>query len=329
MKKGCLIAGVVIVLLLFAVGAFWLIRLDRELGLREAGAISHEQFATPRTKFRAVIDGPKIEELIIRHLPKNIPLPAWVPVSIPTLVKKGLPHEVAILEESDYATSEVTFTLFLNERRFGPFLADKVRMDDVSPEMNILRWDTPLFKMPERGALQATAHLPIPDGLESRLLEDWTHDIAGEPLKVEGGHLAEVVLDNRNGEIFTLLGAMIKANGGDWRAQLLEQGAVLVMSILPMIHDVRLNADLTAPDTLRIRLRTDADPNAATALNLFAGFSLPALKEAAAFKGMKLDGSATWSDAEQALLGDFTLTGFEPLIEQQVTAMFPGAAPSK
>jgi len=96
-----------------------------------------------------------------------------------------------------------------------------------------------------------------------------------------------------------------------------------------MIRGVRLSADLTARDTLRIHLRTDADPNAATALNLFAGFALPALKEEAANNGVKLEGEAKWSDAEQALIGDLTLTGFEALIDQQVQAMFPPPAPAK
>lgn len=328
MKKGCLIVGVATLLLVIGVGTIWALRMNRQFGLFEAGAISHDKYADARTRLRAVIDGSQVEDLIVRHLPKGIPLPAWLPVRLETLVKKSLPREVALLEQSDYAKGEVTLTLFINERRGGPFLAEAASALEPPPELNQLEWERPVLKMPERGVLEAVARLPIPDGLESRLLEDWTHDSEGESLKVEGGHLAELVLDNRNGEAFTLAGALMQASGEDWRARFDEQGAVLAMSVLPMIHDVRLYADLTAQDTLRIHVRANADPNAATALNLFAGYTLPAMKQEAANQGMKLEGEAMWNDAEQALIGDLTLTGFEALIDRQVQSMFPAPAPA-
>ena len=329
MKKGCLAVFAGLMLLVAGTGFVLAIQADRQYGLTQAGAISHARFANDHTRLRAVLAIDRLEDYILAHLPKDAALPKWLPMELSTLVSKALPREAALLAGSNYAREQVEVMFFLNERRGGPAIAAMGKVMQPPPALRSLEWEEPLLSMPERGVIQAKAVLPIPEGLEERLLEDWPHDVEGGPLELEGGHVFEFLLDNRNGEAFTLTGALLQASGQDWRQAMDQQGVVLALGVLPLIHDCRLQADLTGPDTMSIRLRVDGDPGAAMACNVVAGMAIPQLKQDLQKKyGLLLEGQAAWSDEENALLGDFTLSGFEPLVNQYIQLWFPKSAPA-
>ncbi len=323
MKKGCLIAVLGGILLLAGAALLGAILMDRQVGWTESSVVSHSQMVNARTRTRLVVDVEKFEELLLRHLPKALPLPSWSPVGAETLIQWSLPREIAVLEGSDYDRGRVEFQFFVNERRGGPLFVNSLSLADTQLDVMKLEWDLPVLRLPERGAVEASAHWPIPDGLEGRLLQDWSHDFKGEPAVIEGGHAMELVLDNRSGELFTLIGALLKAQGEDWRQSFDDPGAALGLGMLPMVHVIRSKADFSGRDTMKIQLRVEADVNAATALNLGAGLAIPELQKTAEEHGLQLDGEAAWSDAEQALVGNFTLRGFEPQLAKWVTEMFP------
>jgi hypothetical protein len=329
-KKGCFAVLAGFLLLVMGVAFVAALQLDRQVGWSEAPAVSHADLAEEETRLRVAVQVDKLHDLILAHLPADIDLPRYLPMSLEALVTKALPREIALLGYADYAREEIKFRFFINERRGGPAFVDLTNEAALPPVLQRFDWSSPRFRLQERGILSAQASIPLPDGLEGRLLQDWGHEMEGAPLILEGDHFFEALLDNRNGEILSLWGGGLHFSGQEWRRAFDMQNSLLVLGILPLIHELRIHADLAGPDALDIHLRIGADSTAATALNLAAVSAVTGMKDyVQRATGMSLEGTASWSDEEKALVGDFKLTGFEPILKkqiEQITAQLPKTA---
>jgi hypothetical protein len=328
-KKGCIIVLAILILLMVGLGvaagvAYY--KADEQFGLSEAPMISHEDFAVKQTHIRARLLPEKLQDLIIAKVPaEKLNLPSGMPADMEKIVSFVLPHEAALVTTTDYRKGAFEWTLFINERRGGPFLVQIINEQGLVKRLEQLdiamSWDAVVLE--DRGKIVAKGRMSIPEGLENRVLEDFLPDIPETPILIEGDHLLEIAFDNRNGEALTLMGTVADAMGDDWQRFFTEQYAGMALGILPNLHYARLTADLDGFDTLKIKLRIAAQEIAGPNLAFLANMGIPYLKNQLESEyNLILDGDAQWVPEDEEFVGNFTLRGIEPIIDTQLARLF-------
>lgn len=316
MKRGCLLVVLGIVTILIIVAGISLYAANRQIGLFPAQTITHDQVATQETRFRMVIRPDMMGNMLIPFLPDASEFPAWLPIDPENTLALMLPHEIALLSHAEFEDSALALTFFVNERRGGPVFFSLLQDSNLDFDMKGFTWNDVPFTYPQRGMLLGFAELEIPDGVEFYLLDRWSHSLPDAPLTVEEGHLLSAVLDNRNGELLTMLLTLIEANEGDWRTVLEDPRMETFLEVLVDIFSLHLHADLADDDTLTALLRVEADPQIQPELTFLSNMVLlPMLRNYVQTElRLELTGGAEWDDSQDALLIDVEITGLESWI---------------
>lgn len=319
-KKGCLlIAGLLIVVVVGGVGVVGY-RYAQEFGLTEAPEVSHETLAAPETRVRLRLDPNRMQPLILSLLPPDLPIPAWVPIDPRQRLGDLLPREIVLLAGSNYASGQMEVTVFVNERRGGPFLAQVTERAAVLAGLPFVRWTTPGLVAPRRGVLSATGALPIPNGLEARILEHWTHQPPADTVPLQGGHQLELTLDNRNGELFTFMATLMELNGVNWQTVFADPQFKIANDVIVGILHGRATADLVDEDTMQVNIAMKTTPETGGTLPFITGaFLQPEIENfLAAQYGLKLTGTPRYDGATGLVIGDYRVTGFKNLIDSRL-----------
>ncbi|MBI2432221.1 MAG: hypothetical protein HYV26_05065 [Candidatus Hydrogenedentes bacterium] len=318
MKRGCLIVVILVPVVSLASAGVVFYRANQQYGLFPAEVISQEEFAQANTRLRATIRLADLQDFLKEVLPPETQLPAWMPFSLEEALPQVLPYQIALLGGANFRTSEYEFTLFVNEQRGGPFIAEIINQSNIFDELQVVKWDEKHLSFQRRGVLTVSGTLPMPEGMEDLVLERWTSEASKTPLTIEGGHLFEIALDNRDGEALTLWGTLTEANKQDFRKALAYPEAQSIVETLSHVSSLRIQADLVNPDALKLLFRIYAEPDTGPNLKFMLGaFVIPPIQQELSTKyDMKLDGDTQWDEKEGAVIGDFTLTGFhKPLME--------------
>ncbi len=323
MKKGCLIVLLILGVLVAGGLGFAGVQyrnLNRDYGLSMAEPVSHETLVAPDTRLRALLQPDKLIGTLMDYVPQGSlesKLPSWIPMNLEESLPKVLPREVALLANPNYAAGDIDMTLFVNERRGGPAVMNWLNENNPLADIPMVKWDPALVQMPERGTLTLDAALNMPAGIEENVLEHWSHDPPAAPLSISGEHALEVVLDNRNGASMVLAATISELNGQSWEQLRNKQEFGLVLGFLKAIQWIRLGADVTARDEITIKMHIDSKNN----LEFIHAMAFPELQNTLK-KDTQLDlqGSAKWNEKQSALVGTYTLTGYDKLIRPQVAA---------
>ena len=317
MKKGCLIALVAVPLLLLIIAGIGAFVADRQYGWTMADPVPHEQFAEPETRLRVSAKLDTLVDIFEATIPPGS-IPSWLPVSAGGVIPEVLPHEIAVLGGADYRENVYQLRVVVNERRGGPVVAQQLNDSGTFKDVSVVRWDPKGMRAEGRGVLIVEGSLPLEENLETRLLEQFPTAAPAQPMKLEGGHLLEVALDNTNGDLYTIVSAMQFTNGVTM-AELEENAQVKAgLDMLPGIFNLRLALDRTGDDELTLQLHAEADAATGSMLQLMLGgfgmgYIKPQLKRQ---YNMDIEGSVAYDEPQQALTGKFTLTGFkEPLLK--------------
>ena len=323
MKKGCLAVLAVLAVIVLGGGVFAAYEYNHykgQFGLDEAPAISYAQYASPETRVRAVLNPEKLTGFIQDHIPPEVAgmLPSWSPVGADSIVAFFMPREVALTAGSDYRGGKVGLELFVNERRGGPVIVEQLAQQNPLANIPAIQWDPNFVTLAERGALTLKGAVPIPEGLEDRILQTWDHDPGGAPIEPASGHLLALCVDNRNGEILTLAGSIIQALGENWEKIFQEQAAQVALTVIETISYINGEADLKGNDELGATLRIFTKDDQEGLASMLTYMGLPTLQQKAGELGLTLDGNFVWDKAQSAIVGTFTLTGFEPIINAKI-----------
>lgn len=320
MKKGCLIALAVIgvlLLLLALAGVVTYNAVDRWAGLRLAPEISHESYAGADSRIRLVVKPERFMNFIEDYMPEDVELP-FPGLDLKTVIRQVLPREIALLARADVIASRLRFTLFVNERRGGPLIQTLVNEENLLGRAPQVRWTSTGLEMHGRGALVAEGDIPIPSAVEAELLEIWPTRSPEPPAAVRAVHLAELVIDNRNGDILALAAAAAQAAGESWESLRAEDMADMAVNIIESIYVARLTADLQDKDTVLVGLRIDMDEKSGPGLQfLLSGLALPWLTDTLRDDfGLALAGDMRWDEAESAIIGQYTVIGIHELVHE-------------
>ncbi|GMV99557.1 MAG: hypothetical protein AMXMBFR84_06960 [Candidatus Hydrogenedentota bacterium] len=231
----------------------------------------------------------------------------------PWMINFALPYEAALLMRPDLANKRLDTTMFLNERRFGPMIVQQANAYGMGAVMPQVQWAPDGFVQKERGVITVDGSLPINPAIAALAEQKWgIVTPAGYP-EPEGGHLAELIVDNRNGGLFLLLGTLQSSGIVSMNLPPDE----LATNLLP-VGIFRLNADLVSPEVANITLRIEAAINATEGEFGAFDFTLSLLYGALA-KGLRDNGGIELEGSKKregtVITGQYTLTGVSKLFE--------------
>lgn len=327
MLKKLFIAAFVLLLLVGIVAAIAGFNLNQTYGWLPSSVISHDTVATADTRLRLVVDSARLGEALKPYYPAESPLPSWVPGDLGSLVPRLLPREIALLGNANFRDTAYQLTLFVNEQRGGAFLPDFLNNQTNFKESTAaVQWTDPGFTLEERGKLQAHGTLPMPENLESTIMESWPSDAPSDSLTIHGGHLAEGVIDNRGGEVVALIATCAPLWGASLEMLQANPQFNAALDLLTQVSDIRLAIDLKNPDTMLIQLLIHGDPAVRGRLEFIGPFVAPML--AAELKRsyqLTMETTYAWLDDESTYKIDMNITGIEARLKEVFQGMATAA----
>jgi len=326
LKKLAIAAAVLGVLAAIAAG-ITLNHLDGTYGIFTSETVGHDTFALPDTRLRVSIDTLQLGADMVPYLPENPPLPGWLPWDLPSLLPKVLPREVAILGGSDYADGAYNLTVFVNEQRGGPALPEYLNNQyKFQQQFPAVEWAPEGFQLERRGVLSAQGQLPLPLDLEDTILQTWSLELPDTPLTLFGDHMAEAVVDNRNGEIVTLMGALAPV----WNTSLeqMQQNPQIdaLLTMLADVSDIRLAIDFKTTDIILLQFRIHAAQEVGGQLEFFIPLAIPMLSQQLQVQyGLTLESENKWNPEEEVYTADLSVIGVEQKLKDYFKTVVPAA----
>lgn len=332
MLRAIAIGVVVLIVALVGAGVYGYYTVDKKFGLSEAPVHGYEELLNPNVRGALVIAPAKALDFVKGLLPAGqTALPSWLPWDAGQMLEMGTFREAALLVGSDRASGKVNFDVFLNEKVGGPLIAaEGSKQPFFQPGGSPLIWNNPALELPERGVVKGSAHLPLSDAVKSAV-EQYFKPLEGPvELPIKRDHLAEVYLDNSDGELLRLAGAFLETNGGSLDKVLGDEN---VRKILTGIGLLRVAADITGPDQITVQLAitptADSPEETKKAFPFVLNFlAMPFIKGEAQKQGIKAD----WTPNKKAALvdgvvtGEVTISGFRERLQASINQALGAAA---
>ncbi|HNR36757.1 MAG TPA: hypothetical protein PKO36_16385 [Candidatus Hydrogenedentes bacterium] len=290
----CLIAAVVVAALV----------VDSKFGvIWGSPRIPHATLVKPETRAMLSVDVPRAKDFIKRQFLKNLRVPDSV-------IPYALPYEAGLIVTPDYVLGEMNMTLFVNDRRLAPVIADKVNGFKLPAPMD--EWFTEKMAAKQRGLLRRDGTAKMDKLFLAKLKTLWNKPAPGDTLKIEGGHTLELVLDNRDGSLLAMASAVASAKGFDLSTVLTEGR----MGVFTNIGSIRLQGDILPDDSIKLLLTVECTPEAEEAMAKVLGMALEMgfnqLQMMAKMKGISIEGKAAVEG--KRVRGEYTLTNVIELL---------------
>ena len=301
-RKQIALAVLLVILIIVMVAA---IIVDRKFALIVASPrISHESLVKPETRAQIVLDVPKAKEIIKKKLLAGTSVPDWV-------LPRALPYDAALVVNLDYSRNNMDLTLFVNDQRLAPILVDQINSLKLPPPFD--KWFKEKMAWKERGRMVRNGAAPMNPVFLSKLKALFRDKPgAGAPLRIEGGHLVEAVLDNRDGSLLAIVGTIAEAEGQSMTESTTE--GFLGMAV--PLDVVRLQADLADEKTLKIHLVIECAPETEAAdvqvLAIGLELGLPEVQQSLSKNGITLTGKSSVKD--NVITGDYTIPNFDGVL---------------
>ena len=303
-RKKIAVAIVLAILIIIIVAA---IVADRKFAIIVSSPkVSYESLVRPETRAQIVLDVPKAKEIIKKKLLAGVSVPDWV-------LPRALPYQAALVANMDFAMSEIDLTLFVNDQRLAPVLVDQINRLRLPAPFD--QWFKDKMVWNERGRMLRKGVAPMDPMLLRKLREIFKGKSgAASPLRLEGGHLLEAVLDNRDGSAIAIIWTLAATQG----VPVLDRTNESYLGIVVPLDVIRLQADLANDKTLNIHLALecapDSEPGAIQFLVLGLEMGVPPLQAELSKKGITLTSKTTVEN--NVVKGDYTVPNFDQAIDK-------------
>lgn len=306
---------------LFVVVAFLVVVLaavlvaDMKFGaLRAAPQISSMSLIKPETRGVILFNPPLAQKLIKQQvLNLNPKIPTWA-------VDATLPHQAAIIFDVDYAISKLNGTIFINERRLGPVIKDQI--NNIAIKEPFSKVITEEMKQEKRGMLTRNAVWSLDRDIMSKLRWQWRNIKVDSPLKPEGNHMLEVVLDNRDGGALVVLATLYPMLFGTSVDSFMTSSA---QDIAMAYSAIKLHADLADNNELKVHLAIECSPVADSGVTGFIPEYYELLRKTLE-KQLERFGITVTADVKEPVNGvypiDFTFSNADQLLSPNVLGAF-------
>jgi hypothetical protein len=297
------IALVILLLVVIALVVAALVVDNKYAVLWASPRIPHDKFVKPETRAQLVLDIALAKDLIKRQFLKDAPVPDWA-------LPKALPYEAALVVDLDRVMGEMNVALFVNDQRLGPFILEKANQFKIPKPFD--QWFPEKMVMKGRGELVKTGVGHVDQTLLAAVKNQWKNPAPTQPLKIEGGHLAEWLLDNRDGGAVAIIGAIAALEGANV-TDAINPGRV---GFLANIASVRLQADVTPDNALKLHLALECTPETDQEQVQMIQFALemgmPSARDALKKMGADVQGKS--SVEGKVVTGDYTIPRFDALL---------------
>jgi len=284
--------------------------------IRPKQGISHQSFLAQDTAVRVVIKPPRVQSYVTSLAP------------VATRFVKGVPKFTS-LQQFSFRTEWIhkmpfEFTLLLDQRSpdfLGVLLyvqenpasesfAGLVDDSDFFRALRPIRWEHARMMRRDTGQLTASGTLPIPVGTRDAVSSSFPNYVPFDAPPVTGRHFVEIAVNNQNGSLMELQGALAGLVDVLNAPDLEEEMKRLWVAV----KSVRLTADLIADDRLSLNMEiacgNTQDADAAAELMWKTTDAADAYLNNRF--GFRLEGSSsTYPSEEATAFGNFALTGFE------------------
>lgn len=245
MTKKRVILIVLAVLLAGVVGVL-LVMDSRFKVLFSSPRVSHETVVSPETtRGVLVIDVPQAKSLIQR----KFNAPGWA-------LPMALPYEAAVVVDVDRFLGDVNIKVFINDKRLAPVIREFAK--NLKLPVPFDSWFKEPMRQERRGVLLLEGMTVCGREIRSVIEKQWKDAAIDAPLQIEGGHLLEGVLDNRDGAALALASVLADVQNINLTEGLDETS----LGFLAAISDYRLQADLVSDNELAVRVLIECAPSA-------------------------------------------------------------------
>lgn len=245
MTKKRIVLIVLAVLLAGVVGVL-LVMDSRFKVLLSSPRVSHETVVSPETtRGVLVIDVPLAKSLIQRKF--NVP--GWA-------LPMALPYEAAVVVDVDRFLGDVNMKVFINDKRLAPVICEFSK--NLKLPVPFDSWFKEPMKQERRGVLLREGMTVCGRQMRATIEKQWKDAAVDGTLEIEGGHLLEAVLDNRDGAALAVASVLCDTQGINLNDGLDETA----LGFLAAISDYRLQADLVSENELAVRVLIECAPSA-------------------------------------------------------------------
>ncbi len=277
-------------------------------------ALRHARYMRPDTAVRAVLCPARVQSYVsslaptvthfVRGLPKLSSMQGG-PIRFDWLHK--MPLEMAFLfDQSLPGRFEVT--LFMKEHPAGEPMDELIDNSTFLGDLSPILWSSPRIRRESGGCLLADGQLAVPPDFQEEATRFWPQYKPVVAPAIHGNHFFELGINNCNGALMQLQGALINLFV-PWADMSLQQQ---LSEAARGVIELHAFADLAVSDRLEFTVEIQCgDPGSATAVAALCGTAAPVL--AAYLQSMHqftLDGS--WETDGARTTGKYVLGGFEP-----------------
>lgn len=232
--------------IVFLVGVIALWRFDGKYEfLRAAPRIEHTDILNLHPSIRVIVDPEKVSNIVKTMVEERVgrEIPDW-------LLTRILPYELSTIFHSDLDKGIVKVRILINERRFGPAIAEQFNAFDIPGRFPELKWDAKGMFPYRRGALTMNASLPMEEVAREDAWYTWNQTSVRQPLPLDGTHLFEVLGDNREGGAYLVAASLMEA----YDYELDESEQDVSFTSFQFVTRMHLTGDVVGSDALKIRL---------------------------------------------------------------------------
>ncbi len=276
----------IVFLIVGAVIMFALVWADARFELvRSAPHISHESMVDADTGLRAVVFPERIPQGFIDTVLEGN---TWATRAL----NWTMPHEVALLSRTRVDDDDISLQFVINNRRLGPVIQQYVNEETNLPSTALFSWSPEGLQRQRRGLLKLDGEVHVDRAVMQNRDSRWSGARPRLHLPLEGGHMFELILDNRQGAAYILAGAYAVS-------QQLGQDALVNMALeaLRDVDHLHATGDFLTDTDLGLNIRIECDPqgqeNTPQAMAFFLEMLLTELRTSLqADYGVELTGAA-------------------------------------
>ena len=265
--------------------------------------VSHDTFVKPETRAQIALNIPMARDIIKKRFLKGVNVPDWT-------LDSALPYEAALIINPDPILSEMNLSLFINDQRLAPFILDKANQFKLPAPLN--EWFPDKMIRKDRGILIRNGVARMDRLVLSKIKAQWKNPPPTEALRLQNGHLFEVLLDNRDGSAVAIVGAIAATRGMDL-GDLLNEGR---LGVVANIAAIRFQADITPDNALKARAAIECTPETDDAQVKIIGMGLemanPQIQNYAKMVGLNVQGRVVTEG--KTVNDDLTIPNFDVVL---------------
>lgn len=253
MLKKLLIAFAALLVVIFVAAIAGFLYVDGQFGIRQAPALSYMDFGGAQADIAIRVDPNRARSQILSIVTEQFG--EEQNDFITNLIADSLPHEVVLMASPRYGDSTIDLTLYVNERRGGPILAQQLTSLVLEQAgMEQVAWDPEGARLARRGAVVLTGETSVHNQIISEVDRRWGDTLPSAPQLMDGDHFFELIAANRKGSLYALIAAFAIADPDNTNV-----AVAFALEEVKQLDAMRASANFLSNDEVAISMLLECD----------------------------------------------------------------------